>query len=236
MEESFLHPSKRERSFEVSSKDRTSSQGEESRHTGSGRAVNLPSKDRRRMADTPLPAATKPVNSGGTRLKRSRYIGVLIYILQKRKSEFKGQVSINQAIWIQDEIAKQPSAVLDSASSFSRKILHSPRIRQSLEGEIRRILRIDRTPRARILVEKRRIGVGYRDKGALRPLHDPKEEQVPVFHISDVEYLLPLDHNLKEEWLTADEVLSQMPRHSDVVRSLLQLQLMSKYEVLTSNQ
>jgi len=235
MEESFLHPHEQECSFEVSSKDNSSSHGRGDPDTESGEAVNLPSKDRRRMADTPLSAASKPVKTGGTRLKRSRYIGVLIYILQKRKTEFKGQVSINQAIWIQDEIAKQTSSVLDSASSFSRKILHSPRIRQSLEQEIRRILRVDRTPRAHIPLEKRRIGVGYRDKGALRPLHDPKEEQVHVHHISDVEYLLPLDHNLKEEWLTADEVLSQMPSHSDVVRSLLQLQLMTKYEVLTSN-
>jgi hypothetical protein len=184
-------------------------------------------------AEIPLPVTTNPVNSGGaTRMRKSRFLGILIYILQKRKTLLRGKVSVNQALWIQSMIANSSVDELHSASIFASSLHHSPRVRQSLQGEINRILRVDRTPPSYFLAEKRRIGVGYRDKGTLRPHHSTREETSVVFHLDDVEYLLPLDHNLnREDWLTAEEVLSQLSNRDNATRAMLQVQSMLNHEV-----
>jgi hypothetical protein len=199
-------------------------------NTNGGNTMKPQSEDRGEMAEIPRPVTSKP-SSGRARLRKSRFIGVLIYILQKRKTEFKGRVSINQALWIQDLVARQSLTVLEQASSYARIINTSPRVRSSLNGEINRILRVDRTPSPITLAEKRRIGVGYKDKGTLRPPHIYREEVSEVFHREDVEFLLPLDHDPLEEWITAEEVLSQLSDRAQGQRALLQVQAMFGHDL-----
>jgi len=187
-------------------------------------------------AEIPLPVTSNPSKTGGTkRLRKGRYLGVLLYILQARKQkQLKYRVSRNKAIWIQDQLAVASVEELKAAQSTAKSLHTSARVRSSMAEEIERILKADRTPSPWSPAEKRRIGVGYRDKGTLRSHHKPREEVTPVIHLDDVEYLLPLNHQLtREELYTAEEVMDQMPSHEHTIEALLQLQLMTKYEVLT---
>lgn len=124
---------------------------------------------------------------------------------------------------------------LDTLLIQAHRMLESPRVQGSLRHQIEKELSADRSPTQQFLREIRRIGVGYRDKGALRPSHSPREDQMvtPDLWVEDVEYLLRLDHPPLEDWITAQEVLDPVLNQPHVVESLIQLQRMIGQETVT---
>lgn len=59
-----------------------------------------------------------------------------------------------------------------------------------------------------ILKETRRIGIGYRDKGSLRPVHKPRPEGSISCWNEDILFLLPFDPEFEARMITLEEVRS----------------------------
>jgi hypothetical protein len=94
----------------------------------------------------------------------------------------------------------------------------SPRSAARAEQDLRAAQqRTPSLPAKSILPEQRRIGVGYRDKGSLRPKHKPRPEAGVAFWSEDLPLL---EKNKPEEprWITAEELYS--PEMYDTIQEL----------------
>jgi hypothetical protein len=150
----------------------------------------------------------RPTDSGSRRkgiLKKSTFYGILLFIL----TEFREELTDEQVAGIIYYSRKLSIAELLKAGKFSSQLLHEPVILRRTLPEIERIRRKQvpflRTPH---ILEPRRIGIGYRDKGALRPRHRPRLVGERTFWDEDISWLLPLDFEPEGKWITADEVQS----------------------------
>lgn len=171
-----------------------------------------------RMADTPR-SIDPPVRSGSRRkqkLKKSTYYGILLYIM----SEFSRDISPEQRAWIVYYSRKLSIAELLKASTFQSKLATEETTLKRTQHEINRIR--TRIPRLEnlSLPEPNRIGIGYRDKGALRPLTKKREIGEDSFWSDDVRSVFPQLPESEGKWITANEVNSLT---GDTIFELLKL-------------
>jgi len=171
-----------------------------------------------RMADTPR-SIDPPVRSGSrrkTKLKKSTYYGILLYIM----SEFSKDLSSEQRAWIVYYSRKLSIAELLKATNFQAKLSSEEKTLERTMHEIKRIR--SRIPRLEnlSLPEPNRIGIGYRDKGALRPLTKKREIGEDSFWSDDVKSVFPSLQESEGKWITANEVNSLA---GDTIFELLKL-------------
>lgn len=173
--------------------------------------------------ETPISREPRPVNSGQVRmadtpysvsapfqgfrslkgLKRSTRYGILLYILQ---NSLLYDLSEGQKLWIIYYARKFSEAELLKAGKFSEQLSQDLTVQQRMKHHIREThIRVPSLNPLQ-LPEKRRIGIGYRDKGALRPLHHQRRLGDRIFWDEDIRYLLPLNVEVTGRWLTAEEV------------------------------
>lgn len=166
---------------------------------------NLPfdRSDQGRMADTPhtIGAPLQGFRSLSGMKQSSRY-GILLFLLQSPEHE----LSEGQRLWIVYRSRKFSLAELLKAGKLSESLLTNEVQRKRMQKEISETHHRVPSLNPKQLPEKRRIGIGYRDKGALRPLHHRRIIGERTFWDQDLLYLLPLDYEVKGKWLTADEV------------------------------
>jgi len=160
----------------------------------------------RRMADTPH-GAHHPTRKTGRRkeLKRSIYYGTLLYILRTEVD----RLTPEQQSWIARYSLKLEEQELERAGRHAELLLRDSKVQYF---HVRDILRV----RSSIPwiepfnpPESVRIGKGYTDKGALRPLHERGRQLSEIkFWDADIPFMLPTFYTVKGEWITADEVKS----------------------------
>lgn len=164
----------------------------------------LPSS--RRMADTPH-RADHPLQRRGRRrdLKRSIYFGILMYILRENSEQFTRE----QQLWIVNYSRKLFEEELLRAGNFTEKLFTDETVRQFHLKDIQRVRSTIPWIEPFNPPEAVRIGKGYTDKGALRPLHERGRLLSEIkFWDEDIPFMLPTNYTLKGEWITADEVKS----------------------------
>lgn len=154
----------------------------------------------------PLPG--KRSNQGFRGLKgmrRSTRYGILLYLLSNSK---KFELSENQRLWIIYYSRKFSEAELLRASDVSERLnsdsLFFLRMKKEIQETHVRVPSLN----PMTLKEKRRIGIGYRDKGALRPLHQKRDLGEISLWDEDIKFLLPISYETKGSWITAKEVSS----------------------------
>lgn len=153
----------------------------------------------KRPAEPPRPIS-RP--SKEKRLKKSTFLGYLLY-LQKvsRLSEDQERYLLRFQSTVQEQ-------ELLAAIELLRALVASPRSAARAEQDLQAVQQ--RCPRLHaklITPEKRRIGVGYKDKGSLRPTHRPSEIPGRMWWSEDLRPAL-LEENIPEEprWITAEEL------------------------------
>lgn len=170
------------------------------------------------MADTPRPVDPPVQLSSGRKqkLKKSTYYGILLYIM----SEYSQDISPEQRAWIVYYSRKLSIAELLRAATFQSKLATEEITLRRTQNEINRIR--SRIPRLEnlSLPEPNRIGIGYRDKGALRPLTKKREIGEDSFWNEDVRTVFPSLPESEGKWITAEEVNSLT---GDTIFELLKL-------------
>jgi hypothetical protein len=162
-----------------------------------------------RMADTPH-RATQPrreTREGRKKLKPSIYYGILTYLLRVEFDSFTRE----QQFWIISYSKKLSDEEILRAGRFTDLLLSVDSIRMFHHRDIWNtrcsIPWIEPYRPPEIL----RIGKGYSDKGALRPLHQRGRQLSEIkFWDEDLSALTPPNYQAKGEWITADEVKSLM--------------------------
>lgn len=197
----------------------------------------IPSTERR-MAETPVPNTLnrKRHVPGHTanHLRKSKYAGLLFYLLLSNEIWIQESLSNDHRLWIKDFLGNIPEDIILKSYSFALKIYRNKRIRNSLTEEIVKELRSYRSPKVNRSPEPRRIGVGYRDKGALRPLHLRRNVGEDCFWWDDIRHLLPGSSNpTGKDFITTEEVLSQGINPDHLLLVLQQLSVMASFETLS---
>lgn len=114
-------------------------------------------------ADVPVPDRLLPAAKVAiilAALKRSQKIGLLCWLSSQGLLTLGGR---DRLLWLQ---AGASIEALASAERFARKIAESPKLQQDFKPAMRGLNKRPRSGAFR-RSEKRRIGVGYRDKGTL---------------------------------------------------------------------
>lgn len=176
-----------------------------------------------RMADTPHPVSAPFQGFRSlSGMKRSTRYGILLFLMQNSTAF---ALSEGQRLWIVYYARKLSEAELLKAGRFSESLSQDQVLRQRMKHQIREThIRVPSLNPIQ-LPEKRRIGIGYRDKGALRPLHQRRrlgvraiwDEELPI-------YLQPLTYEATGRWLTADEVESLVGVDLNLVLSQIRIQ------------
>lgn len=152
------------------------------------------------MADTPVAV---PRSRKRKAPRKSVQLGFLLILSEE------GELSEGQIRFVIKLQGKMKLEELLSAQELYLRLRRSPRSKARSRKEQEEILR--RTPSLEaksILREKRRIGVGYRDKGALRPPHRPRFEG-RIFWSEDIPgFSLPEKNGEQENprWISAEEL------------------------------
>jgi len=156
-----------------------------------------------RMADTPH--TVKRTNSVSPeewrKVPRAIHLSYLLILVQDPHRE----LNEFQLRWIAYFSGKLSETQLFRAYAFYHRLNSDETLlRRNLPmiNEAHRRIPLDGPP----LPERRRIGIGYRDKGALRPLHQKREMGEMAFWDQDIISLLPLDYKVEGKWITASEV------------------------------
>lgn len=158
-----------------------------------------------RPAEPPR-AVSRPQQDSGKpksgRLKKSTFLGMLLY-LQK-----SGQLSEDQERYLLRLQGTVQEQELLAAIELLRHLVASPRsaarAKQDLEAARQRCPRLQAKS---VLPERRRIGVGYRDKGSLRPSARPSEVPGRMWWSDDLHpALLPKFIPEEPRWITAEEL------------------------------
>jgi len=157
-----------------------------------------------RMADTPRSVGAPMERYSKIQgMRESTKYGILLFLLQSGH-----ELSDGQRLWIVYRSRKFSEAELLRSAELSLRLLQDDILRTRMRWEIRKIHHSVPSLNPKNLPEKRRIGIGYRDKGALRPLHRNRVLGERAFWDEDIQYLLPLTHEVTGRWITADEVVS----------------------------
>ena len=151
----------------------------------------------KRPAETPLSVTRPPKEK---RLNRSTFLGYLLF-LQRNK-----RLSEEQERFVIRLQAKVKLTELTAAIELLTKISSSARSLARSQGDLELAYqRCGRIPAKSIIPEARRIGVGYRDKGALRPSHRPREESPADFWSEDLSPNLAIQPE-EPRWISAEEL------------------------------
>jgi hypothetical protein len=190
------------------------------------------------MAETPVPDSLNQKRQGevipGNHLRKSRYVGLLFFLLLYEDPEIRLQISKDHKLWMMDFIGSTSEEIVLQSFSFAKVIRDSKRVRNSLQKEINRELRAHRSPKVTRQTPPRRIGVGYRDKGALRPLHQKRNIGADALWWDDVKHLLPNSMSPPENgWITTEEVLSSGINPDSYLMYFNQVGLMASFETLS---
>jgi len=141
------------------------------------------------------------------RLRKSVWISVLYWLISTEDHEIRESLSDEHRLWIKDVLAAVSLDTLPYILKRAEDIERNPRIRGSFSEIIRKELRTYRTPKTVRIPEPRRIGVGYRDKGSLRPHHmRGRDHGEPVYWSEDLGTFFP--STLEPGYITAEEVCS----------------------------
>lgn len=164
---------------------------------------DLPSKVR--MADTPRPVKSTNFNVERKFKETPKAIrlGFCLYLVQDPSRE----LSDFQRSWIAHFATKLDESQLFRAFAYLTML-------QSNNNFLYRALPMINYMHSRIptggprIPERRRIGIGYRDKGALRPLYQKREFGSESFWDEDIRAALPFSYDIQGKYLTAVEVKS----------------------------
>jgi hypothetical protein len=159
------------------------------------------------MADTPH-GITHPIHrqrSEKKPLKKSIYFGILLFLLREKPDRF----SREQQLWIVNYARKLSDEEVFRAGRLTELLITEESKRIFHLRDISNVLSSVPWIEPFNAPEAVRIGKGYTDKGALRPLHKKGREngETSVWD-EDVFYLLPSSYETRGKWLTADEVQS----------------------------
>jgi hypothetical protein len=176
----------------------------------------------KRPAETPHSVSRPPKEK---RLNRSTFLGYLLYLQrQHRLSEEQERFVIRlQSKANLEELA----ASIDLLTKLSNSERSAARAKMDLELAFQRCGRIpakSKTP------EVRRIGVGYRDKGALRPTHRPHAIGSEAWWSEDLAPALLVQ---PEEpcWISSEELFG-MKRYSEIQELALRQVFAQKTQTL----
>lgn len=154
-------------------------------------------------------------------LRESTKYGVYLFFLN---NSFDWPLAQGQVLWIVHCARKLSDAELLRAAKFSLELTNSEQARRRLDSKIRHLYYRVRSLDPKTVPEKRTIGIGYRDKGSLRPLHEKgRSEGELSFWDEEIKYILPLVHKIEGKWITADEVIS-LTGVEPLILALLQVQ------------
>jgi len=130
---------------------------------------NSTSAENAKTADGTRPGNPQPLKGPAkVRLKKWKYLGVLLYL--KETQQLPGPA----VEWLAWSLAKLKLSELQLASNLALELMvSSERQRARLGVNTIRISSSGLKPSTVKLRELNRIGVGYRDKGSLRPEHSP---------------------------------------------------------------
>lgn len=139
--------------------------------------------------------------SKSSHLKKSRKV-VLFWLRQEFEPQFEGSSYPERLAEFQSKLKLEE---LESAIELYNSLVEDPRARSRFLAQYRGVL-LPRLLETRI-EEIRRIGVGYRDKGSLRPHHEKGRDQGEVAVWSeDVPYIVPPSTE-PGKWVTRKEVI-----------------------------
>jgi hypothetical protein len=137
-------------------------------------------------------------------MRKSTRYGILLYLLHSKE----WSLSDSQQLWIIYYSRKFSETELLRAAMIQEKLELDSLFFQRMKHDIQEThVRVPRLSPLQ-LKEKRRIGIGYRDKGALRPLHQKREIGGLTVWDEDIQFLLPLDYEVQGRWISAEEVSS----------------------------
>lgn len=168
---------------------------------------------RERMAETPRPVA-RPTKG---RISRSVRLAYLL-ILKELGELSEGQ--IRTLIQLQSKLREEE---ISRSEELYRKLRSSPRTfaRSRKDLEEVRLSTPSTGSKSTRLLESRRIGVGYRDKGALRPSHRPREVSPRMFWSDDIGlFFRYYTKEVEPRWITSEELFEWRQRDFNLFDSL----------------
>jgi len=183
--------------------------------------IPRPARGKHDTEAEPPRAATR--TSTEKRLKKSTYLGILFTL------QYEGQLTDEQGRYLLKLQSTVKFEELQSAYELMESYRRSPRSRARASEDFEHVLRTcPRLPAKSIIPEGRRIGVGYRDKGSLRPSHKPRAEQPRMWWSED---LAPALLNPPEEpcWISSEELFGPK-RYSEI-----QMLAFDQYFIQNSN-
>ena len=160
---------------------------------------SIPSREQtKRPAETPPPVTRLP--KSGKRLNRSTFLGMLLFLQRNR------ELTDEQERFVIRLQAKVKLEELTAAIELLTKLSNSSRARARAKEDLELAReKCGRIPAKSITPEARRIGVGYRDKGALRPSHRPREESPEMFWSEDLSPDLSIQPE-EPTWISSEEL------------------------------
>jgi hypothetical protein len=147
------------------------------------------------------------------RQARAVFLGYLFYLQRQRR------LSEDQERYLLELQRKVRMEELQRSIKLLEGLLSSPRSAARAEQDLRSVqLRCPRLQAKSVLPERRRIGVGYRDKGSLRAQHQPAPIAGRMWWSEDLPLL---ESNRPEEprWITAEELYS--PERYEIMQEIL---------------
>jgi len=153
-------------------------------------------------------------------LRESTKYGYLLYFL---KEQGTWPLSYGQILWIVYRSRRLDLSELLRAGTVAEELSKNEETRNRAHRKLRELYFCVPSLDPKNIPEKRTIGIGYRDKGSLRPLHQQRTIGEEVFWDEDIAYLLPLDHEIVGRWITAEEV-SSLVGIEQLVLATLQVQ------------
>jgi len=156
------------------------------------------------MAETPRSVgAPKEGFTALNGVRESTKYGILLYFLSNSE---EWPLSRGQVLWIVYRSRKLHESELLRAGQFSETLSTNSVVKQRMFKQITELYyRVPSLDPKRI-PEKRTIGIGYRDKGSLRPLHEQRNIGEETYWDEDLLSVLPLDYKMEGRLITAEEV------------------------------
>lgn len=168
-----------------------------------------------------------PKQSQIARPKKSTYLGMLLF-LQENKRLGEGQIRF--VLKLQQSVK---FTELERALKLLEQLKKSPRSAARARVELERIARDCPFLEAKSTTpEKRRIGVGYRDKGALRMKHEDHYAPPRMWWSEDIKAGL-LNPPEEARWISAEELFG-MDRYEHV-QELALLAVLSQTQFYQTN-
>lgn len=178
--------------------------------TTTGKDVRMDAKAKCSRPAEPPRSVTRTLPE--RRLKTSTFLGMLLFLQRNNR------LSEDQERFVLKLQGKVKFEELQSAIELLRRLTESPRAAARASQDLEACLRkCGRLPAKSRPAENRRIGVGYRDKGSLRPKHKPHAEAGLQWWSEDLQPAL-LHPPEEPRWITAEELFGK--DHYDPIQEL----------------